>query len=119
MTTDVAAICTLTIPVNGVYFDQIAAGTKPEEYRLVSPFWSKRLEGRRYDAVVMTRGYPKAGGVEGVTRLTRQWTGFERKTITHPHFGLEPVEVFAIDVSAALQQNDEGDNDAKDTDDGE
>lgn len=89
----------LTIPVNGIYFDQIAAGTKPEEYRLATPYWEKRLFGRDYDTVVLTRGYPKAGGVEGVTRLTRKWQGYVRRSITHPHFGPEPVEVFAIDVS--------------------
>jgi len=89
----------ITIPVNGVYFDQIGAGTKREEYRLVTPFWEKRLVGRSYSAVVMTRGYPKAGGIDGQTRLTRRWKGVSRKTITHPHFGPEPVEVFAIDVS--------------------
>lgn len=89
----------LTIPVNGLYFDQIAARTKHEEYRLCTPFWSKRLAGRTYDAVVMTRGYPKGGGIEGQTRLTRRWQGYRRKTITHPHFGADPVEVFAIDVS--------------------
>ena len=91
----------LIIPVNGIYFDQIAAGTKLEEYRLCTPFWSKRLEGRSYGHVVMTRGYPKAGGVEGQTRLTRRWQGYRRKTITHPHFGPDPVEVFAISVEIA------------------
>jgi hypothetical protein len=89
----------LTLPLNGVYFDQIAAGTKAEEYRLVTPHWHVRLWKRDYDAVVLTRGYPKGGGIEGKTRLTRQWRGCERKTITHPHFGPEPVQVFAIDVS--------------------
>jgi len=88
----------LIIPVNGIYFDQIAAGTKREEYRLRTPFWAKRIEGRDYDSVVLTRGYPKAGGIEGVTRLTRRWTGASVKTITHPHFGPDPVEVFAINV---------------------
>lgn len=90
----------LTIPVNGVYFDQIAAGTKSEEYRLVTPFWVKRIEGRRYDRVVLTRGYPKGGGVEGITRLERPWGGYVRRVLTHPHFGPDPVEVFAINVEA-------------------
>jgi hypothetical protein len=89
----------LTIPVNGIYFDQIRDGTKLEEYRLCTPFWVRRLHGREYSAVVMTRGYPKGGGIEGRTRLTRRWNGFKRKQVTHPHFGLDPVEVFAIDVS--------------------
>lgn len=86
----------LILPLNGVYFDQIAAGTKLEEYRLVTPFWRKRIEGRTYDRIVLTRGYPKEGGVEGVTRLTLPWRGYTVKTLTHPHFGPDPVEVFAL-----------------------
>lgn len=86
----------LTIPVNGVYFDQIKAGTKTEEYRLVTPFWTKRLIARTYDHVIMTRGYPPAGDLS--RRLVLPWRGYEVKTITHPHFGPDPVEVFAIKV---------------------
>jgi hypothetical protein len=92
----------LTIPVNGIYFDQIASGEKRQEYRQRTPFWSKRIEGRDYRHVVLTRGYPKAGGVEGLTRLTRVFKGYVSMTITHPHFGPEPVEVFAINVDEAL-----------------
>ncbi len=88
----------LTIPVNGEYFDQIARGIKREEYRLVTPFWTKRIAGRSYDRVVLTRGYPKGGGVEGVTRLTRRWVGAPQRLITHPHFGPDQVRVFAINV---------------------
>lgn len=87
----------LTLPLNGVYFDQIRDGSKVEEFRLVTPFWSKRLEGRTYDRIVLTRGYPPRD--DRTRRLERSWRGFTRKTITHPHFGPEPVEVFAIDVS--------------------
>lgn len=89
----------LFIPVNGIYFDQIRDGTKLEEYRLVTPHWIKRLRNRSYDRVVLTRGYPKGGGVEGITRLTRQYRGEMLRTITHPHFGPDPVMVYAIDVS--------------------
>lgn len=92
---------TLYLPLKAVYFDQIRAGSKGEEYRLVTPYWSKRLEGRDYDRIVLTLGYPKGGGVEGVTRLTRVWRGYAVCTITHQHFGPSPVEVFAIDVSGA------------------
>ena len=91
----------LTLPLKGEYFDQIAHGEKPLEYRLVTPFWERRLCGKVFDAVVLTRGYPKGGGVEGVTRLTREWRGYSVQQITHPHFGGEPVMVFAIDVSRA------------------
>jgi hypothetical protein len=89
----------LFIPVNGIYFDQIRDGTKRDEYRRVGPYWDKRLRSRSYDRVVLTRGYPKGGGVEGVTRLTRQYYGWVVVRITHPHFGPEPVRVYAIDVS--------------------
>lgn len=87
----------LTLPLKAEYFDAIRDGTKPEEYRLVTPFWAKRLEGRTYDCVVLTKGYPKLTDFD--RRISRRWRGFVRKTITHPHFGPEPVEVYAIDVS--------------------
>jgi len=89
----------LTIPVKGVYFDQIREGAKTEEFRLVNDYWRKRLLGREYRRVVMTRGYPKGGGIEGETRLTRRWRGYDLRHITHPHFGDDPVMVYAIDVS--------------------
>lgn len=92
----------LTLPLNGVYFDQIKAGTKTEEYRLVTPFWRKRIEGRTYDRIVLTRGYPKAS--DHARRLTLPWRGWAVKTITHPHFGADPVEVFAIRVADADQR---------------
>lgn len=88
----------LQLALKSEYFDQIASGDKLEEYRLCTPYWAKRLEGRDYRNVVLTRGYPKGGGIEGVTRLTRKWYGFGRTNITHPHFGLEEVEVYAIFV---------------------
>lgn len=93
---------TLYLPLKAVYFDEICAGTKREEYRLVMPHWRKRLEGRTYGQIVLTLGYPKGGGIEGVSRLTRAWRGYTVRTITHPHFGPDPVEVFAIDVSEDL-----------------
>lgn len=87
----------LTIPVCGIYFDAIKDGWKDREYRLVTPYWHKRIEGREYDRIELTRGYPKKGDTE--RRLTLQWRGYKLERITHPHFGPEPVDVFAIDVS--------------------
>jgi hypothetical protein len=92
----------LTLPLNGIYFDQIARGEKLEEYRLVTDFWCKRLEGKSFASLVLTRGYPKGGGVEGVTRLTRQWRGYSLRVIQHPHFGKDEAPVFVIDVSIPL-----------------
>lgn len=89
---------TLTLNLNGVYFDQILAGEKVEEYRLRSGFWNKRILGRHYDKIVLLRGYPKGGGVEGKTRLELPWRGWKFDTIVHEHFGPDPVTVYAIAV---------------------
>ena len=87
----------LHLAMKGQYFDEIRSGEKPEEFRLCTPFWAKRLEGRDYDEIQLTRGYPAKGDVE--RHMTRPWRGWQRKTITHPHFGPDPVEVYAIRVN--------------------
>jgi hypothetical protein len=88
---------TLHLNLKSEYFDQIAAGVKHFEYRLRTEYWRKRLEGRVYQRVLVKKGYPKAGDHERI--LERKWRGYEEQTITHPHFGPYPVEVFAIRVS--------------------
>jgi hypothetical protein len=90
---------TLTLNLKGEYFDQIKAGAKPEEYRLCTPYWSKRLIGRSYTRIELAKGYPKAGDTE--RRITRKWSGYTIKTLQHPHFGPDPVTVFAINVTEA------------------
>lgn len=87
---------TLHLPMKGEYFDQIKAGTKPEEFRLANDYWRKRLVGRTYDRIELTRGYPKRDDAE--RRLVLPWRGYRLTNITHPHFGDQPVEVFAINV---------------------
>lgn len=89
---------TLVLPLKREYFEQIRAGTKPEEYRLDNPYWRKRLEGRHYDSIELRLGYPKAA--DAARRIRLPWRGYTMKTIQHPHFGLEPVRVFAIYVGA-------------------
>lgn len=39
------------------FFAQIAAGTKRVEYRSQTPYWRKRLEGRKYDVIQFRNGY--------------------------------------------------------------
>ena len=41
------------------YFDQIARKHKVVEYRDITPYWSKRLEGRHYDVIKFRNGYAK------------------------------------------------------------
>lgn len=86
----------LTLPLKAEYFNAIKAGTKPEEFRLRTPFWRKRLEGRTFDRIVLTLGYPSRD--DESRRLVLPWRGMRETTITHPHFGPEPVEVYAISV---------------------
>lgn len=100
----------LILPLKTEYFDAIKAGEKPEEFRLANAYWTRRLHGadgqpRTFDRIVLTKGYPKRG--DDSRRLVRPWKGFTRKTLTHPHFGADPVEVFAIHVRETFG-NEEG-----------
>jgi len=88
---------TLTIPLKAGYFNAIKAGEKREEFRLRTPYWRRRLERMQPgDMLVLTLGYPDRSDAN--KRLTLPWRGMRETTITHPHFGPDPVEVFAIDV---------------------
>lgn len=90
----------LTLAVKKEFFDQIAAGSKGEEFRLANAFWTKRLEGKSFEKLVITLGYPKAD--DTARRLTFAWNGFERRMHQHSLFGPEPVEVFAISLAKPM-----------------
>jgi hypothetical protein len=91
-------MATLTLPLQRQYFEAIRARRKPWEYRLVTPYWQKRLEGRAYDAIELTCGYPKRE--DKARRITLPWKGYRIiENFTHPHFGPAPVTVFAINVA--------------------
>jgi ASC-1-like (ASCH) protein len=51
----------LTLPLKSEYFDAIVSGEKLLEYRLITPFWRKRLGGKTFDAIEITKGYPAKG----------------------------------------------------------
>lgn len=87
----------LHLNLKGEYFDAIARGEKKEEYRLVNDYWTKRLVNREYDSILIKRGYPKHN--DFMNCVSRLYLGYEIKTITHPHFGNEPVQVYAIKVN--------------------
>jgi hypothetical protein len=93
---------TLTLALKAEYFDAIRDGSKIEEFRLRNDYWAKRLEGREYDLVVLTKGYPKTDDMS--RRIQLPWRGFRKITITHPHFGNVPTEVYAIQVSDRVPQ---------------
>ena len=87
----------LHLNLKGEYFSQVKAGTKPKEYRLCTPYWAKRLIDRQYDGILVKHAYPRAGDKDKI--VERPWLGFTVETITHKHFGANPVEVFAIQVN--------------------
>lgn len=87
----------LQLAVNGEYFDAMKRGDKTEEYRLVTPFWSTRIIDRDYDRLIITKGYPRKDDED--RRIDIPYAGYEIKTITHPHLGTDPVQVFAIKVT--------------------
>lgn len=90
---------TLYLSLKGEYFHQIKDGTKLVEYRLCTERWCKRLIGRTYTRIELAWGYPKKERTD--RRIVRAWNGYTIETITHPHFGPDPVTVFSIDVSHA------------------
>lgn len=87
----------LYLPLKAMYFDQIKAGTKPEEYRLCTLYWKKRLEGKNFKRIILTKGYPKRD--DESRRLVLPYKGYVMKTINHEFFGGKPVAVYAIDVT--------------------
>ncbi|HDH0204771.1 MULTISPECIES: ASCH domain-containing protein [Enterobacteriaceae] len=87
----------LQLAVKGEYFDAMKRGEKTEEFRLVNPYWGRRIFGRDYDRLIITRGYPKKDDTS--RRIDIPYDGFEIKTITHKQFGDHPVKVFAIKVN--------------------
>lgn len=90
----------LHLNLKAEYFDAIKAGTKLFEYRLCTPRWRKIINGKKFDRVLFKCGYPKRDDADRI--MVRAWAGFELQTITHEHFGADPVQVFAIRVGALL-----------------
>lgn len=78
------------------YFEQIKSGIKTEEYRLCTPYWQKRLEGKTFDKIIIKLGYPKNDEIEKI--MTFPWRSYKKKKILHKHFGNDPVKVYAIKV---------------------
>lgn len=84
----------LVLAVKGCYFDEIKAGIKPKEFRLANEYWRKRLIGRKYERLIITRGYPRSDDAD--RRMVFPYRGYEMEQRTHEHFGADEVTVFAI-----------------------
>jgi ASC-1-like (ASCH) protein len=50
----------LHLTLHREFFAAIASGRKRIESRQQSQYWRKRLEGRKYDAILFRNGYSKA-----------------------------------------------------------
>ncbi|EDL9527232.1 ASCH domain-containing protein [Salmonella enterica] len=90
----------LQLAVKGEYFDAMKRGEKTEEYRLNNDYWIKRLVGRSYGRLIITKGYPRRDDMS--RRIDVPYTGYKIKTITHPFFCSDSVKVFAIKVEINL-----------------
>jgi hypothetical protein len=95
-------VARLYLNLKAEYFEQIKSGEKSDEYRLCTPYWTRRLVGRVFDGIVLKKGYPKAGDLDRI--VERPWRGIERQIILHPHFGFDPVAVFAIKVNPVAEE---------------
>lgn len=87
----------LQLAVKAEYFHQIKSGEKTLEYRLLTDYWCKRLEGREYDQLIITLGYPRKDDAD--RRIILPYRGFTVCNIQHKHFGPQRVRVYAIHLT--------------------
>jgi hypothetical protein len=83
----------LVLHVKREYFEAIRDGTKKFEYRQVTPYWTRRIEGREFDLIIICLGYPARHETE--RRIVFPWRGYEKLEITHEQFGGK-AHVYAI-----------------------
>lgn len=85
----------LSLNVKGQWFEQVKSGEKTEEYREVTPYWTRRLEGKEFKDIKYKYGYPVSTATSRI--LTLPWRGYRIiKGLIHPHFNNVPTDVYAI-----------------------
>lgn len=82
----------LHLHVKKIYWDEVLAFKKKEEYRAMSEYWKKRLS-KTYDCIYYHLGYPKRN--DTTKTIIFLWRGYSIKKITHGLFGKD-VNVYAI-----------------------
>jgi ASC-1-like (ASCH) protein len=77
------------------WFDMIASGEKKEEYRVIKPYWIKRLRKKKFDAIRFRNGYSKDAPVITVElrAMTRGRGIVEWGAPEHPVFILHLGEI--------------------------
>jgi hypothetical protein len=86
----------LILHVKKKYFDQIKSGEKIEEYRIKKPYWTARLENKRFDGVGIYHGYPTWHETCPDNYIEFNYCNIETRLINHPEFGSEDVMVYII-----------------------
>lgn len=74
----------LYLVVAAKHFDDILAGRKTKEWRVITPFWKKRIYDRRPKTVRFQRGYSKEQARFKIHRIT--WANNE-----YEEYPLRPV----------------------------
>lgn len=88
----------LYMTIKLIYFNQIKSGHKKLEFRRKTQYWKQKLEHRKYSLVCFRAGY----SLNSPT-LYIEYLGYRSKTIQHPFFGTEPVQVYAIKLGRIVK----------------
>ena len=84
----------LVLHLKAEYWDQIAQRRKRYEYRAATPYWCRRIMGRRFDRIILYRGYPRRD--DASRRLERPWRGYTMDTVDLMDLGPTCVFVFRV-----------------------
>lgn len=98
------ALHALVLHLKEPYFNQIKAGSKNVEYRILSDYWEKRFYDeygncKNFSEIIVLLGYPKTGTYDKNNFMSFQWSGFTLELSGHPELTkgkYESVAVFAI-----------------------
>lgn len=93
----------LHLNVTARWFEQAKSGEKVEEYREITPYWTKRLVDKEYKDIQYKLGYPKKE--DDSKTLVYAWRGYRViKGFVHPHFDNVPTDVYAIKLEKAANE---------------
>jgi hypothetical protein len=74
------------------FFAAIANRTKRIEYRFMTPYWQRRLEGRHYDAILFRNGYASKA-----PEMLVQFCGLRRYgQANNPHYAIRLGRILKI-----------------------
>lgn len=87
----------LTLHLKKKWWDQIHSGKKKAEYRLATPYWKKRLEGRDYEHIILKLGYPKEDNDS--RSMIFAWNGASLTNVISSEWNYESKRVYEIPLS--------------------